>query len=53
MEPLESSTLLLMSILARNKEKEKINNFSYIPRTHSTLGEKNSFLSMMKIFILN
>ena len=40
MVPLESSTLLLMSILARNKEKEKINDFSYISRTHSTLGEK-------------
>ena len=39
-EPFERSTPQLMSILARNEEKDKINNFSYTSKTHSTLEEK-------------
>ena len=34
MEPFERSTLQLMSILARNEEKDKINSFSYTSKTH-------------------
>ena len=40
MEPIERSTLQLMSILERDEEKDKINRFSYTFKTHSTLGEK-------------
>ena len=50
-EPFERSTLQLMSILVRNEEKDKINSFSYTSKTHSTMGEKKSSLSMREIFI--
>ena len=40
MGPFERSALQLMSILARNEEKGKINSFSCTSKTHSTLGEK-------------
>ena len=41
MEPFERPSIQLMSILVRNEEKDKINTFSYISKTHSTQGEKN------------
>ena len=41
MEPFERSTFQLMSILARNEEKDKINSFSCTFKMHSTLGEKH------------
>ena len=47
----ERSTLQLMSILERNEDKARINTFSYTSKTHSTLEEKNSFLSLLNIFI--
>ena len=50
-EPFERSTLQLMSILVRNEEKDKINSFLYTSKTHSTMGEKKSSLSMLEIFI--
>ena len=40
MDPYERSTLQLLSIMVRNKEKEKINSFPYNSKTHSTLKEK-------------
>ena len=40
MEPFERSTLQLMSILEINEENDKINTFSYSPKTYSTLEEK-------------
>ena len=50
-EPYERSTLQLMSIMVRNEEKDKINSFLYMSKTHSTLKENNSFPSMLKIYI--
>ena len=40
MEPFETSTLQVTSILVRNEEKDKINSFPYTSKTHSTLEEK-------------
>ena len=51
MEPYERSTFQLMSIMVRNEEKDKINSFLYMSKTHSTLKENNSFPSMLKIYI--
>ena len=50
-DPYERSTLQLFSIEVRNEEKDKLNSFPYNSKTHSTLKEKNLFLSMMKTFI--
>ena len=49
MEPSERSNLQLISILGRNEGKDEIDSFLYTSKTHSTLGEKNLFLSMLKI----
>lgn len=40
MELFKRSTLQLMSILLRNKEKDKIDPFSYTSKVHSTLEHK-------------
>ena len=40
MEPFERSFVQLMSILARDKEKDTINSFRYTSKTHSTLQSK-------------
>lgn len=37
MEPFERSTVQLMSILFRSKEKDTINSVRYTSKTHSTL----------------
>ena len=39
-KPFERSTLQLMTVLNRNKEKDTINRFAYNSKTHSTLREK-------------
>ena len=39
-KPFERSTLKLMTVLNRNKEKDTINRFAYNSKTHSTLREK-------------
>ena len=40
MELFEQSTIQLLSIMVRDKEKEKINSFPYSSKTHLTLKEK-------------
>ena len=51
MEDFERSILQLMSILVRGENKYKINRFAYTSKVYSTLGEKNSFPSMLNILI--
>ena len=43
-EPYERSTLQLMSIIQRNKDKDKINSFPYTSKIHSTLRKKKFIL---------
>ena len=50
-DPFERSTLQLISIAVRNEEKNTLNSFPYISKTHSTLKEKNSFSCTLKTFI--
>ena len=50
-DPFERSTLQLISITVRNKEKNTLNSFQYISKTHSTLKEKKSFSCTLKTFI--
>ena len=45
-DPFERSTLQLMSIIIRNKEKDRINTFTYNSKTHSTLKEKKFYFSV-------
>ena len=40
MEPIEWSTLQLMSIMVRNEKGDKINSFPYTSKTHSRLNDK-------------
>ena len=40
MEPYERSTLQIMSLMVRDKNKDKINSFPYTSKTHSTLKEQ-------------
>ena len=40
MERYERSTLQITSIMVRNEEKDKINSFPYMSKTHSMLKEK-------------
>ena len=51
MEPFEQSTFQILSTIARNEDNQKINSVQYNSKTHSTLKEKNSLLSTLKICI--
>ena len=44
MEKHEQSTLQLMSIIGRDKDKDRINSFPDTSKTHSTLKEKQFIL---------
>ena len=50
MEPFERSTVQLMSIIRRDKEKDKTNSFPYTSKTHATLTE-NDLFHCLQIFI--
>ena len=51
MEPFEQSTFQILSTIVRNEDNQKINSVQYNSKTHSTLKEKNSLLSTLKICI--
>ena len=52
-DPYERSCLQLKSIIQRNEEKDQINSFFYTSKTHSTMEEKNTFIFLLKSWMVS